>query len=166
MNRKRRKEEISASLKLLAATYVRTVRQLERQMEETLATLCRELELEDAGWLDSVLAIDVDVAPPSSAFRPVADRSTLSVVFQGKSCFLGNTLLFRFFEALSRRPNRYFAHSELLDEVWGGQRSESSIRNVAKRLRDRLVLTGMAEVANAIDGSTAGYYILRSPVSE
>lgn len=166
MNRERRKEEISASLKLLAATYVQTVRQLERQMEETLATLCRELELEDAGWLDAVLAIDADVAPPSSAFRPVADRSTLSVVFQGKSCFLGNTLLFRFFETIARRPNRYFAHSELLNEVWGGQRSESSIRNVAKRLRDRLVLTGMTEVACAIDGSTPGYYVLRSPVRE
>lgn len=92
--------------------------------------------------------------------RPIADRTTLSVVFQGKTCFLGNTLLFRFFETISRRPNRYFSHAELLDEVWGGPRSDATIRNVAKRLRDKLKSAGLTELAEVIDGSTTGYYVL------
>jgi hypothetical protein len=127
MKTKRRKEEIAASLKLLASTYVQAVRQL----EDTLAILCRELDLQETSWLENVLALEPVASPAASAFRPVADRTTLSVLFQGKTCFLGNTLLFRFFEVISRRPNLYISHDQLLDEVWGGIRSESTIRNVA-----------------------------------
>ncbi len=159
MNGERRREEIAMSLKLLAATYAETA----RQFEATLATLSRVLELENAYSTDSCPAI---VAPASSLHRPVADRSTFSVLFRDKTCFLGNTLLFRFFEVLARRPNRYFAHNELLDEVWGGQRADSSIRNVAKRVRDRLILTGMPEVAKAIDGGTPGHFVLQLPISK
>lgn len=155
MKTKRRKEEIAASLKLLASTYVQAVRQL----EDTLAILCRELDLQETSWLENVLALEPVTSPATSAFRPVADRTTLSVLFQGKTCFLGNTLLFRFFEVISRRPNLYISHDQLLDEVWGGIRSESTIRNVAKRLRDKLVSVDLGEVAVAIDGSTPGYYV-------
>lgn len=162
MNEEHRKEEIAASLNLLAATYAEAARQL----EATLATLHRVLELENACRTDSLPASFANVAPTSSVIRPVADRATFSIVFRGRTCFLGNTLLFRFFETLARRPNRYFAYRELLDDVWGGQRAESSIRNVAKRVRDRLILTGMVEVAKAIDGSTPGHFVLRLPISE
>lgn len=155
MKTERRKEEIAASLKLLASTYVQAVRQL----EDTLAVLCRELDLQETSWLENVLALEPTTSPPTSAFRPVADRTTLSVLYQGKTCFLGNTLLFRFFEVISRRPNRYISHAQLLDDVWGGIRSESTIRNVAKRLRDKLVAVDLGEVAVAIDGSTPGYYV-------
>lgn len=162
MNGERQREEITASLKLLATTYVETA----RQIEATIATLRRVLELEDSCTMPLSSSTAANVVPTSSASRPIADRPTFSVVFRDKTCFLGNTLLFRFFEVLARRPNRYFAHSELLNEVWEGQRADSSIRNVAKRVRDRLVLTGMPEVAKAIDGSTPGHFVLRLPVSE
>lgn len=162
MNGERRKEEIAAALKLLAATYAETA----RQFEATLATLKRVLELEDPCSTDLLPATVARVSPAPSVHRPMVDRSTFSVVFRDKTCFLGNTLLFRFFEVLARRPNRYFAHSELLNEVWGGQRADSSIRNVAKRVRDRLIQTGMEEVAQAVDGSTPGHFVLRLPISE
>ncbi len=156
MKMERRNEEIAASLKLLASTYVQAVRQL----EDTLAILYRELDLQETSWLENILTLKPTASAATSAFRPIADRETLSVLFQSKACFLGNTLLFRFFEVISRRPNRYIPHAELLDEVWGGIRSESTIRNVAKRLRDKLVSVGLSEVAQAIDGSTHGHYVL------
>ncbi len=162
MNGECRTEEISDSLKLLAATCAETARQL----EATLATISRVFELEDVCSIAAVSARIRRVDLSSSLSKPVADRSTFSIIFRGKTCFLGNTLLFRFFETLACRPNRYFSHSELLDEVWGGQRAQSSIRNVAKRIRDRLILTGMSEVAKAIDGSTPGHFILRLPISK
>lgn len=155
------KEEVAASLKLLATTYVQTVRKLEKQLEETLLILCRELDIEETSWMEHLLSIDPAELHFTSISRPVADRLTLSIHFQGKSCFLGNTLLFRFFEVIAKSPNRYFAHSELLEEVWGGPRSESSIRSVAKRLRDQLNSVGLDQVAQAIDGSTPGYFSFR-----
>lgn len=161
MTTKRRKEEIAASLKLLATTYVQAVRQLERQLEETMLFLSRELDIEATTWIDHLLTVDPIDLQLTAMSRPIADRLTLSIRFQEKSCFLGNTLLFRFFEVISRSPNRYFTHSELLEEVWEGPRSESSIRSVAKRLRDRLVAVGLDEVAQAIDGSIPGYFSFR-----
>lgn len=156
MRTNRRKEEIAASLKLLASTYAQAVRQL----EETLAILSRELDLRESSWLHHPLALEPIDVSPGNPMRPVADRRTLSAVFNGRSCFLGNTLLFRFFETIAHRPNRYFSYSELLDEVWGGPRSDSTIRNVAKRLRDKLMAGGLKDLAHAINGNTSGYYIL------
>lgn len=157
MTKARLKEEIAKCLKDLATTYVLAIRQL----EETLAILCRELDLQETSWLADILALEPGTDPVASAVRPIADRATLSVVFQGRSCFLGNTLLFHFFETISRRPNRYYSHSELLDEVWGGPRSDATIRNVAKRLRDQLTSASLSELAESIDGSTPGFYVLR-----
>ncbi|TWU18283.1 hypothetical protein Poly21_04440 [Allorhodopirellula heiligendammensis] len=90
----------------------------------------------------------------------LVDVDSQSVIWKGQSCFLGNRLLFRFFERISRYPNQFISYDVLLDDVWGGPRENSSIRGVAKRLRDRLALGGMAELASAIDGSNAGFYRL------
>jgi DNA-binding response OmpR family regulator len=157
MSKDRRKQAIAESLKLLASTHVQAMRQL----EATLTVLSQELDLQETSWLESLLAPATARTPPSA--QPIADRTTLSVVYQGKTCFLGNTLLFRFFEVLSRRPNRLFSHAELLDEVWGGLRTDASIRHVAKRLRDRLAAVGLRDLAEAVNGSTPGYYVLRLP---
>lgn len=162
MNRTPKPDRIAHSLRQLASAYGEAMRQLQGQLDDTIAALCLELGVEPEhlqAEFNTYRTAD-DTAVPGHP--PIADRTTLSVVYGGKSCFLGNTLMFRFFETIARRPNRYFTHSELLIEVWGGTRSESTIRNVARRLRKRLVAGGLKEVARLIDGSTAGHYVLNT----
>ncbi len=103
----------------------------------------------------------VPLRTPVKQGRPTVDRETLSVSWKNHTCFLGNTLLLLFFERLARSPNRYVSHLDLLDEVWGGERKASTIRGVAKRLRDRFQEAGMGKLAKAIDGSVTGYYGLK-----
>ena len=119
------------------------------QTEETIALLAELLELsqspEDA----------------KNSHRPMVDAATFSVRWRNETCFLGNTLPFRLFARLARSPNQYIAHLDLLDDVWGGDRRDSTIRGVIKRLRDRLDEAGMEELAKSIDGSVSGYYCLK-----
>ena len=92
---------------------------------------------------------------------PVVDEGLLVVRFHGQSCFLGNTLPFRFLVRLARHPNIYLSYEDLLDEVWEGVRSDEAVRSVVKRLRSKLRQNGMADLANAIDGSEPGRYALK-----
>ncbi|MFL5329207.1 MAG: hypothetical protein ACJ8C4_09845 [Gemmataceae bacterium] len=89
------------------------------------------------------------------------DRSRLTVAYRGKTCFLGNTLAFRFLVHLARRPDAYVAYEDLLSEVWRGMRTDSAVRSVAKTVRHRLRAAGLSELASAIDGSVARHYRLR-----
>jgi len=57
-----------------------------------------------------------------------------------------------------RRPNRYITREQLLDEVWGGCRSDAAVRSVVRDLRKRLKEAGMGDLAEAIDGSNRGRY--------
>ncbi len=138
-----KKTLIQESLRSLAASHTAAV----VQIEETMSVLLRALELDDNAAKDS-----------KAGHRPRADATTFSVEWRGRTCFLGNTLLFWLFERLARSPNRYVAHVDLLDDVWRSERESSTIRGVAKRLRDRLVAADMEELAAAIDGSVSGYY--------
>lgn len=156
MKQQYRKQEIAEALRRLATTYALTI----RQFEDTLAHLCRELHVQEISWSELHLPLTPKISREWPS-EPIADRLTLSVRWHRNTCFLGNTLLFRFFEALSRRPNRYCPISELLDEVWGGPRASASVRNVVKRLRDKLTAAGMRRVATAIDGRTHGHFALR-----
>jgi len=145
------KRLIQESLLSLAETHSAAVNQL----EQTIAVLAGVLEIDD-------VRVTVTGMPSRESGKktsmPVADRATMTVEWQGRSCPLGNTLMFWFFERLVRSPNQYVSHVDLLDTVWDGQREGSTIRGVAKRLRDWLDSAGMADIANAIDGSVAGYY--------
>lgn len=67
MNGERRKDEIAAALKLLAATYAETA----RQFEATLATLKRVLELEDP--------CSTDLLPATGACSAQAARESRRV---------------------------------------------------------------------------------------
>ncbi|MDA7979480.1 MAG: helix-turn-helix domain-containing protein [Pirellulales bacterium] len=145
-----KKRQIREALKALAVAHSHAV----AEIENAINGLSLVLELEEHIENDSI-------KPGRSKQRPRADRETLSVVWKDKSCFLGNTLLFYFFERLARSPNRYVSHLDLMDEVWGGERQASTIRGVAKRLRDRLQEEGMGQLAKAIDGSVTGYYGLK-----
>ncbi len=148
-----KKQLIREALKTLAESQAAA----ETLIEETISILSRILELGD----------NFPTHVADQAHRPTdlsesdalaVDRATLSVIWQGRTCFLGNTLLFWFFNRLAQSRNRYVSHVDLLDDVWGGQRQSATIRGVAKRLRDRLVESGMEELADSIDGTVSGYY--------
>lgn len=83
---------------------------------------------------------------------------TLTIAFREKRCFLGNTITLRLFRRLLQRRNQFIRHDELLTQVWDGIRSPSTIRSAVKMLRRQLRKAGMKEVADAIDGRTAGHY--------
>jgi hypothetical protein len=85
--------------------------------------------------------------------RPVADPATYSIYWRGRTCFLGNTLTFRLFAQLARRPNRFYSHDELLHDVWQGPRSREAVRSVVKVLRRKLREAGMSDLAAAISGN-------------
>ncbi len=147
------KRQIQQSLQLLAAANAAAVEQIER----TISLLAIALELDDCvsrarkasgGAVRDLRADD----------RPIVNLATFSVAWRGRTCFLGNTLLFWFFDRLASCPNRYVSHVDLLDDVWRGERESTTIRGVAKRLRDRLSRCGMEELANSIDGSVPGHY--------
>jgi len=140
-------EKVREVITSLAVTHSLVV----EQMEELIVLLQEIVDLEDN-------TPSLPIRTVKSNRRPIANRQTLSIEWDGKSCFLGNTLLFLFFERLSRSANRYVSHEELLDDVWGGDREATTIRGVVKRLRDKLEDSEMTEVAHFIDGSIAGYY--------
>ena len=148
-----KKQLIRETLKTLAASHATAV----IQIEEAISTLSRTLELDDRF---SVPTADQQHRPADSSGpdAPAVDRATLSVIWQGRTCFLGNTLLFWLFNRLAQSRNRYVSHVDLLDDVWGGQRQSATIRGVAKRLRDRLVESGMDDLADSINGTVSGYY--------
>jgi hypothetical protein len=91
---------------------------------------------------------------------PIADRTTFSARWQGKSCHLGNTIIFKLLERLSRRPNQFVHFEVLLQDVWEGRRSPEAVRSAVKVLRQKLTSAGMDDLATAIDGSTAHHYRL------
>ena len=136
-----KRHKIQESLRALAQTHALAV----AQIEETISILEQMLELDVA-------------ARPTSKHLPVADATTFSITWQDRTCFLGNTLLFWLFHRLLLSPNRYVAHIDLLDDVWKGDRETSTIRGVAKRLRDKLAAAEMKDLAESIDGTVAGYY--------
>ncbi len=93
--------------------------------------------------------------------RPLVDPSTLSLSWDGKTCHLGYTILFRLADRLSRRPNQYLTFEQLLRDVWGGDhRSPDTIRSTVRNLRERLSLAGMNELAAAIHGQGGRYGLI------
>jgi DNA-binding response OmpR family regulator len=152
----RRREQIQRSLCSLAESYRATM----DLMEQTLAMLCEELSLDPASYSQAHSG-----RQPAQTTQPdvTVDPATLTVSFRGKSCFLGNSLPFRLLRRLARRPDTYVTYEELLSDVWEGSRSEDAVRSVVKTLRKRLRVAGMAELADAVDGSVPGHYAVKLP---
>jgi DNA-binding response OmpR family regulator len=88
------------------------------------------------------------------------DRTTFTVRWDGRSCALGHSTAFRLLERLARRPNEYVSTDRLLDELWLGPRSYSTLRSTVCRLKSRLRGAGMSDLAVRIDGGAHGHYAL------
>ena len=148
--------QIREALRQMAAAHAATI----QQMEPAMALLAEALQIDG----------DVEQYSPTkeSSLAGVVriHRSLLSVEYQGKHCFLGNTLLFRLIERLATKPNKYLPYEDLLSEVWESNRSDGAVRSVVRRLRVALRSQGMDEVAEGIDGSVPGHYALKLSAEE
>jgi DNA-binding response OmpR family regulator len=149
-----RREQIRQSLRSLAESYAGTM----ELMEQTVTLLCEELSLDSWSYFKARAVTRNDPGRPCAL---VIDPSLFTVTFQGKTCFLGNTLPFRLLTRLAKRPNAYVSHSELLTDVWDAVRSEGAIRAIVKVLRQRLNQAQLGPLADAIDGTVRGHYALK-----
>jgi hypothetical protein len=92
---------------------------------------------------------------------PFADRDAFAVLWREKACHLGNTVTFRVFEQLSRRPDRYVSVDALLREAWRGDvRSKHTVRSVVRHLRSKLRAAHMSDLADAIHGLAGSYGLI------
>lgn len=151
-----RRDHIQRSLRSLADAYAATM----RLMEQTLQLLYEEAALDPLTYMQAQF---VSEATHSGHRLVVVDPQRFLVTFQGQDCFLGNTHSFRFFSRLARRPNHYVKYEELLNDVWDGKRSDTTVRSAAKVLRQRLRQAGLVQLAEAIDGRVSGHYALKLP---
>lgn len=138
---------------------------LSRQLTEYLmsATLCAK----EIGQIAQAAGDDGHVSTPgangngrSTAPRPLLDEATLSVIWRDHVLRLGYTKEFRLLAHLARRANRYVTHVDLLEDIWDDDFADTSLlRAGIQRLKTKLRLGGMADLADAIIGCK-GRYIL------
>ena len=149
-----RLEQLRCSLRTLVDNYKATI----DLMEGTLALLS------DALALDPLTYFQTRTPPQAAAPGPqpsLVDPATFAVNFRGKICFLGGGLPFKFLARLARRPNAYVSYEDLLADVWDRNVSDAAIRGVAKILRQKLRRAGLADLADAVDGTVPGHYALK-----
>ncbi|PQO28918.1 helix-turn-helix domain-containing protein [Blastopirellula marina] len=138
-----KKRVIQESLQQLSHTHSLAV----SQIEATIAMLAAILELE----------LGIQETKATSPV-PIVNASKFAVSWAGRECCLGNTRLFWLFQRLATSANQYVSHEDLFESVWAGEKSQSALRGVVKRLRDQLSAAGMADLAKAIDGTVSGHY--------
>lgn len=135
-----------------------------RDLQELLLELAETLRaVADKAESIAMVAGSPQSTDESSHLQLVVDREMLSIRWNDRTCHLGNTIPFRLMARLARRPNQYVSHDQLLYDIWGGPRSRSAIRSAVNDLRSRLIAAGMRDLAQAIDGSSAGRYGLILP---
>jgi DNA-binding response OmpR family regulator len=149
---------------------VKRLAKLTDQLAETLMTaaICAEeirteihAELDGNGpilagrWSEGALCNS-----PGANQRPILNQSTLCVTWNAKSLHLGHTRGFWLLARLSRRPNQYVTHLDLLHDVWDDENlSVATIRSVVRHLRKKLQDGGMGELATAIRGHNGRYML-------
>lgn len=84
--------------------------------------------------------------------RPVVNTTTFSVEWRGRLCALGPTIQFKLIQRLSRRTERYYPYTDLMEDVWDRRCSNTTVRSAVKRLRRALCDAGMDDLAEAIKG--------------
>ena len=55
----------------------------------------------------------------------VVDRETFSALYQGKTCYLGNTIPFGLLERLNQRPKAFVSYKALINDVWNDEETNS-----------------------------------------
>ena len=134
----------------------------------TLATMCAE-EIRASAYTKLHGKGPVRDQPGEGLFeglfsldqRPRVDHTTLSVVWAGKHCYLGHTILFKLVDRLSRHPDHFVTEADLLRDVWDGdQRAPNTIRSTIHNLRVRLQEAGMDDLAAAIQCEDGMYALL------
>lgn len=85
------------------------------------------------------------------------DDSRFTVRWNGNECHLGATVLFRLVRRFACSANHYISVERLLEDVWGGPRSEAAVRSAVRSLRRKLEDAGMAALADAIQMQPGHY---------
>ena len=80
---------------------------------------------------------------------PLADQNALEIRWRGKVCVL-TKLSFKLFQRLLLRPNASILYERLMEDVWQGVRSDSTIRSAVRHLKHQLRRGGFPELADAI----------------
>jgi DNA-binding response OmpR family regulator len=112
-----------------------------------------------AAGIQAILSTSLAELPEPE--RPYADTDSCTVHWRGKTCYLGNTLRFRLFARLARRPNLHLTYHQLRTEVWLGQlRTRDSVRSVVRHLKQELRDAGMDDLADAITGHGQRYALV------
>jgi DNA-binding response OmpR family regulator len=87
----------------------------------------------------------------------IVDEGRFVVRWSGHECRLGATVLFRLFRRLASPANKFVSVDKLLENVWGDERTEDTVRSAIRELRRKLEQAGMADLAEAIRVQP-GYY--------
>jgi len=95
-----------------------------------------------------------DAGRPQLPDKQFFDETTFSVMYQAKSCHLGNTIMFRLFKRLAARPGIYVNVETLKDFAWGHDEfiETNSVHRQFTTLRKKLARAGISEFE--IDGKT------------
>jgi len=127
-------------------------------LHELVSEIGEDLGLDAGTGTTAPLAVNESPVDPSAPRIPIADADTLAIRWKGKTCFLGDTLPFKLFARLARRPNQFLSHDLLLNEVWECQVTKEAIRSVVKTFKQKLRQAGMEDLASAIDGRRRNCY--------
>ena len=98
--------------------------------------------------------------PGKGNSRPIADISTMSVYWRGRSVHLGHTIGFRVLERLARHPQQYVSYTDLRQNAWNNRYVEpTTVRSLVRELRRKLRAGGMKSLAAAIQGENEHYVL-------
>lgn len=98
---------------------------------------------------------------PTALFnRPITDPGAATVTWHGRTCKLGQSLLFRLMDRLARRPGHYLSFDRLVRDVWEGHMvSDEAIRSAVRHLKRRLKQASMRGLAVAIRSDRRHYFL-------
>jgi len=132
--------------------------------------LIEEFEVDPTEDASGVLAnlLGSGGTDPANLYRqPIVDRGAMAVIWAGRPCHLGNTVLLRLMERLVRRPNHYVPFDRLIRDAWDGHaKSDEAIRNAVLRLKRRLRAAGMTKLAKAVRSAGRSYGLILDGVPE
>lgn len=98
---------------------------------------------------------------PAALFnKPIIDPGAATVTWHGRTCKLGQSLLLRLMDRLTRRPGHYLSFDRLVRDVWEGHAvSDDAIRSAVRHLKRRLERAGMRGLAAAVRSDRRHYYL-------